>query len=42
MENNIYSELLGIVQKDFIELNGEFKLNIKDLYKINNQWYHNY
>ena len=41
-ENNIYSELLGIVQKDFIELNGEFKLNIKDLYKINNQWYHNY
>ena len=27
---------------DVIELEGELKINIKDLYKVNNEWYNNY
>ena len=41
-ENNIFSEIIGAVQKDYFEISGEFKIKINDLYKINNTWYNNY
>ena len=41
-ENNIFNESIGIVQKNYFEVIGEFKININDLYKANNKWYNNY
>ena len=41
-ENNIFSEIIGTVQKDFFEISGEFKIKTNDLYKVNNTWYNNY
>ena len=41
-DNNIYYENVGITQKDNFEIEGELKINIKDLYKINNEWYNKY
>ena len=41
-ENNIFSEVIGTVQKDYLEVPGELKININDLYKANNTWYNNY
>ena len=40
--NNIYYENIGFTQKKFFEIVGEFKADINDLFKINNQWYNNY
>ena len=40
--NNIFREIVGITQKDNFELPGELKINIKDLFNINNKWYYNY
>ena len=40
--NNIFYEQIGVIQKDFFEVDGEFKIDIKKLYKINNQWYNKY
>ncbi len=40
--NNIFYEHAGVTQKDFFEVEDEFKIDIKKLYKINNQWYNNY
>ena len=40
--NNIFSENIGFVQKDYFEVEDEMKISIKDLFKINNQWYNNY
>ncbi len=40
--NNIFYEQIGVTQKDFFEVDGEFKIDIKKLYKINNQWYNKY
>ena len=39
---NIYFEKIGVTQKDFFEIEGEFKISINNLSKINNQWYNNY
>jgi phosphoribosylformylglycinamidine (FGAM) synthase-like enzyme len=41
-ENNIYNEKVATVQKDNLEILGELKINVDDLYKINNSWYSNY
>ena len=41
-ENNIFQEIVGITQKNDFELPGELKINIKDLFNINNKWYYNY
>tara|TARA_B110000211_G_scaffold232949_1_gene297900 strand:+ start:2365 stop:4587 length:2223 start_codon:yes stop_codon:yes gene_type:complete len=41
-ENNIYNENIATVQKQHFEISGEFKINIDDLYKINNTWYSKY
>tara|TARA_B110000444_G_scaffold259533_1_gene303559 strand:+ start:742 stop:2922 length:2181 start_codon:yes stop_codon:yes gene_type:complete len=41
-DGNIYYENIGYTQNDYFEIDGEIKINIKDLYKINNEWYNNY
>ena len=41
-ENNIYYENIGSTQKDYFEIESELKIKIKDLCKINNEWYNNY
>ena len=41
-ENNIYYENVGFTQKDYLEIEDELKINIKDLFKINNEWYNKY
>ena len=41
-KNNIYYENIGITQKNYFEIEGEMKIDINDLFKINNQWYNNY
>ncbi len=41
-DNNIFQEIVGFTQKDNFELVGEMKINIKDLYNMNNKWYYNY
>ena len=41
-ENNIFNEKVAVAQKDNFEILGELKININDLYKINNTWYKNY
>ncbi len=40
--NNIFYENIGFTQRDYFEIDKEMKIHIKDLYKINNQWYNNY
>ena len=40
--NNIFYENVGITQKNYFEILKEVKMDIKDLFKINNQWYNNY
>jgi len=40
--NNIFNESVAVVQKNYFEMVGEFKINIIDLYKANNKWYNNY
>ncbi len=40
--NNIFYENIGITQKNYFEIPKEIKMDIKDLFKINNQWYNNY
>ena len=41
-DSNIFHEIAGFTQKDNFELSGELKINIKDLFNINNKWYYNY
>jgi hypothetical protein len=41
-DNNIFFENVGYTQKDYFEIDGEFKVNIKDLFKVNNEWYNTY
>ena len=40
--NNVYYENIGVTQKNYFEITDEMKLDIKELSKINNQWYNNY
>ncbi len=41
-DNNIYYEMIGNTQKDYLEIDGELKISTKDLFKVNNKWYNNY
>ncbi len=41
-ENNVYFETIGSTQKEIFELEKEFKMNVKDLYEINNKWYNKF
>ncbi len=40
--NNIFYEHIGKTQKKFFEIENEFRIDIKKLYKINNQWYNTF
>ena len=35
-------KLLELYKKNYFEIPGELKIEIKDLYKMNNTWYNNY
>ena len=39
---NIYYENIGQTQKKYFEIENEMKIDINDLFKINNHWYMNY
>ena len=41
-KNNIYYENIGLTQRNSFEIIDEMKIDIKELYKINNQWYNSY
>ena len=41
-DNNIFYESIGFTQKDNFEIDKEMKINVKELFKVNNQWYNNY
>ena len=41
-ENDVYYENIGFTQNDLFEIEDEVKINIKDLFKTNNEWYNNY
>ena len=41
-DDNIYYENIGFTQKECFEIEGELKINNKDLFKINNEWYNNF
>ena len=41
-KKDIYYENIGKTQKNYFEIENEMKISVKDLYKINNQWYNNY
>ena len=40
--SNVFYENIGLTQNDYFEIQKEFKIDVKELYKINNQWYNNY
>ena len=41
-ENDTYFENIGFTQEEYFEVESEFKISNKDLFKINNQWYNNF
>ena len=41
-ENNVFYENIGSTQLDFFEIENELKIGVKDLFRINNEWYNNY
>ena len=41
-KNSTFFEVIGTTQKNYFEIVGETKININELFKINNQWYKNY
>ena len=41
-DNNIYYEIIGFTQKEYVEIEGELKIRNKELFQINNEWYNNY
>ena len=41
-DGNIYFEEIGLTQEDNFEVEGELKINKKELFEINNQWYNNF
>ena len=41
-DNNIYFENIGITQKEYFELDKDLKINVKELYELNNRWYNKF
>ena len=41
-DNNIFYENIGNTQENFFEIEDELKINNKDLFKINNEWFNKY
>ena len=40
--NNVFYEVIGKTQNDMFEITGELSVKVKELSKINNQWYKDY
>ena len=41
-ENNVFYENIGITQPEYFEIENELKIETKDLFRINCEWYNNY
>ena len=41
-KNGVFFENIGVTQKENLEMENEFKMNIGDLYKSNTNWFENY
>ena len=41
-DNNVYYENIGFTQSNYFEINNELKINVKDLFEVNNEWYKRY
>jgi Phosphoribosylformylglycinamidine (FGAM) synthase, synthetase domain len=41
-KNNIYYEIIGITQKDSLEINNEFSIKLEELRELNSFWFKNY
>ena len=41
-ENNIYFGNIGTTQKEYFEFEKDLKINVKELYELNNKWYNKY
>ena len=41
-KNNVFYEDIGSTQRDYLEIEEEMKISIKDLYEANNQWYNKF
>tara|TARA_B100000674_G_C37928432_1_gene956737 strand:- start:882 stop:2156 length:1275 start_codon:yes stop_codon:yes gene_type:complete len=41
-DDNIYYENIGKTQNKYFEVDGEFNIDINELFKINNTWYNSY
>ena len=41
-ESNNFYENIGFTQKEYFEIEDELKISVKDLFKINNEWYNKY
>ena len=41
-QNNVYFEIIGKTQKDCLDINKEFNINLNDLNKLNSFWFDNY
>ena len=41
-KNSIYYEIIGITQKDSLNLNKEFNIKLTELRKMNSYWFENY
>ena len=40
--NNIFFENIGNTQNKYFEINGEIKIDVNELFTINNEWYNSY
>ncbi len=41
-DNNIYFDNIGVTQEEYFELDKVLKINVKELYELNNRWYNNF
>ena len=41
-KNSVYHEIIGITQKDSLDLEKEFNIELSELIKINSFWFRNY
>ena len=41
-DNNIYFDNIGVTQKEYFELEKDLKINVKELYELNNKGQHQY
>jgi len=41
-KNSIFCDKIGIIQKEYLTLDGEFKISVEELKKLNNSWFIKY